>query len=63
MTTDRILQLLPIAATCLLFTSRIHSSVPLSDPLTSKTDERLAGGLAASERRRFGEQLPLYPCW
>ena len=43
MTTNRLLRLLSMAATCLLFTSCIDSSVPLSDPNTSKADERLAG--------------------
>ena len=43
MTTNHILQLLPMAAMCLLFTSCIDSSVPMSDPNTSKADERLAG--------------------
>ena len=41
--TNRILRLLPMAATCLLFTSCIDSNVPLSDPNKSKADERLAG--------------------
>lgn len=44
MTTNRILQLLTMAATCLLFTSCFDSKVPLSDPAKSKPDERLAGG-------------------
>lgn len=43
MATKRILQLLPMAATCLLFTSCFDSKVPLSDPGKSKTDQRLAG--------------------
>ena len=43
MTTNRLLRLVPMAAACLLFTSCIDSSVPLSDPNTSKADERLAG--------------------
>jgi len=32
MTTNRILRLLMVATTCLLFTSCFHSKVPLSDP-------------------------------
>jgi hypothetical protein len=43
MTTNRILQLLPMAAMCLLFTSCFDSKVPLSDPAKSKADERLVG--------------------
>jgi hypothetical protein len=43
MTTNRIPQLLPLAATCLLFTSCIDSKVPLSDPNKLQGDERLAG--------------------
>ena len=43
MTTNRILQLLSMAAMCLLFTSCFDSKVPLSDPDKSKADERLAG--------------------
>ena len=43
MTPNRILKLLPMAATCLLFTSCFDSKVPLSDPGKSKADERLAG--------------------
>lgn len=43
MTTNRILQLISMVATCLLFTSCFDSKVPLSDPGKSKVDERLAG--------------------
>jgi hypothetical protein len=43
MTTNRILQLISTAATCLLFTSCMDSKVPLSDPNKSKADERLTG--------------------
>ena len=43
MKTNRILQLIPVAALCLLFTSCVDSKVPLSDPNMSKPDERLAG--------------------
>ena len=43
MATKRILQLLSMAATCLLFTSCFDSKVPLSDPGRSKADQRLAG--------------------
>ena len=43
MATKRILRLLSMAATCLLFTSCFDSKVPLSDPGKSKADERLAG--------------------
>ena len=43
MTTNRILQLTLLAATCLLLTSCFNSESPLSDPAQSKADERLAG--------------------
>jgi len=43
MPTTRILQLLPLAAMCLLYTSCFDSKVPLSDPGKSKADERLTG--------------------
>jgi hypothetical protein len=43
MATKRILQLLSMAATCLVFTSCFDSKVPLSDPGKSKADQRLAG--------------------
>ena len=43
MTTNRILRLLMVATTCLLFSSCFDSKVPLSDPGKSKADERLAG--------------------
>lgn len=39
----RILQLASVAAACLLLTSCFDSKAPLSDPGTSKIDERLAG--------------------
>ena len=41
--TNRILQLLSMAATCLLFTSCADSKFPLSDPGKSEPDERLTG--------------------
>ena len=53
MTTNRILQLISMVATCLLFTSCFDSKVPLSDPGKSKADERLAG--AWRQRGESGE--------
>jgi hypothetical protein len=43
MTTQRTVQILLVATTCLLFTSCFDSKVPLSDPANSKPDERLTG--------------------
>lgn len=43
MATKRTLQLLSMAATCLVFTACFDSKVPLSDPGQSKADPRLAG--------------------
>jgi hypothetical protein len=43
MATKRTLQLLSMAVICLLFTSCSDSQAPLSDPVKSKADQRLAG--------------------
>ena len=43
MKTKHFLQLLSMAAFCLLFTSCFDSKVPLSDPTESKADQRLIG--------------------